>query len=102
MGENGVPFSVAWKLHDAQYYGVPQRRKRVCVLADFNGLTAAGILLDPQLERETEDGQPYSIIGSLGRDDGREIQPLSESVSRNTEQGIEEGQGVAGDTSEST
>ncbi len=33
MGESksGQPFSVAWRLHDAQFWGVPQRRKRVCV-----------------------------------------------------------------------
>ena len=34
----GNGWSVAWRVHDAQYWGVPQRRKRICVLADFGGV----------------------------------------------------------------
>lgn len=30
-------WSIAWRLHDAQYWGVPQRRKRICLVADFGG-----------------------------------------------------------------
>lgn len=55
VGDNGRPFSVAWRLHDAQWWGVPQRRKRICVLADFDGDTAPWILFDPQFERTSED-----------------------------------------------
>jgi len=33
----GDGYSVAWRVHDAQYWGVPQRRKRICVLADYGG-----------------------------------------------------------------
>lgn len=54
VGDDGVPFSIAYRVHDAQYWGVPQRRKRLAVLADFNGLTAGEILFDPQYRRETE------------------------------------------------
>ena len=57
VGINGIPFSVAYRLHDAQYFGVPQRRKRLCVLADFNGLTAADILFDPKFERMPTDAE---------------------------------------------
>lgn len=46
--------SIAWRLHDAQYFGVPQRRKRLAVLCDFNGFTAERLLLDPKLERTAE------------------------------------------------
>ena len=67
VGENGIPFSIAYKLHDAQWYGVPQRRKRICVLADFNGYSAAGILFEPKLERTSERGEPISFIGDTGR-----------------------------------
>ena len=52
-------WSVAWRLHDAQYWGVPQRRKRVCVLADFNGLSAPGVLFDYQYRREAPDGETF-------------------------------------------
>lgn len=68
--------SVAWTLTDAQHWGVPQRRKRICVLADFNGFTAPKILFDPQLERTTESGEPYSFVRGLGRGSGCEVQPI--------------------------
>ena len=102
MGRNGIPFSVAYKIHDAQYWGVPQRRKRICVLADFNGLTAAEILFDPKLERTTERGEPYSAVGDSRDGDRPEVRPLPESVSGDSEQSEAKGQGSAGDTSEST
>lgn len=102
VGDNGIPFSVAYKIHDAQHYGVPQRRKRLCVLADFNGLTAAGILLDPQLERTTENGEPYSLVRSLGRGSGQPLQPLGSCVSGHSEQSESEREEVAGDTPAST
>ena len=37
-------FSVAWRVFDAQYWGVPQRRKRIYLVADFDGLRAGDIL----------------------------------------------------------
>ena len=102
VGINGIPFSVAYKVHDAQYHGVPQRRKRLCVLADFNGLTAAGILFDPQLERTTESGEPYSLVRGLGRGSRSEIQPLKQGVSGHSESSGSQGEEIAGDTEEST
>lgn len=48
----GDGWSVAWRIHDAQFWGVPQRRKRICVLCDFNGLTAPEILFDAKLRRD--------------------------------------------------
>lgn len=39
-------WSVAWKLHDAQFWGVPQRRKRVAVVADFAGRCASEVLFE--------------------------------------------------------
>jgi DNA (cytosine-5)-methyltransferase 1 len=60
VGDDGQPFSVAYKVHDAQYWGVPQRRKRLALLADFNGLTAGELLFDPQYWRETESAESDS------------------------------------------
>ena len=37
-------WSVAWRLHDAQFWGVPQRRKRIALVADFGGLAAPEVL----------------------------------------------------------
>lgn len=44
----GDDFSVAWRLHDAQYWGVAQRRERIALVADFGGLTAPEILFEPK------------------------------------------------------
>ena len=56
-------WSVAWRTHDAQYWGVPQRRRRICVVADFNGATAADVLFDPQLRREAEGTDAVYVVG---------------------------------------
>lgn len=39
----GGRWSVAWRVHDAQHWGVPQRRRRISVVADFGGDTAGEI-----------------------------------------------------------
>lgn len=39
-------WSIAWRLHDARFWGVPQRRKRISLVADFNGQTAPEILFE--------------------------------------------------------
>lgn len=44
--EVGGRWSVAWRTHDAQYWGVPQRRRRISVVADFGGDTASEVLFD--------------------------------------------------------
>jgi hypothetical protein len=57
-GANGQPFSVAYRVHDAQYWGVPQRRKRIALVADFGGLTAPEILFERKgLPRDSEQGE---------------------------------------------
>ena len=40
----GNEFSLAWRVIDAQYWGVAQRRRRIFLVADFGGLTAPEIL----------------------------------------------------------
>lgn len=42
----GDGFSVAWRVLDAQYWGVPQRRKRIYLVADFTGECAGKILFE--------------------------------------------------------
>ena len=41
VGDN---FSIAWRVLDAQYWGVPQRRKRIFLVADFAGGGAGEVL----------------------------------------------------------
>lgn len=45
MGES---FSIAWRLLDAQYWGVPQRRQRIYLVADFDGGSAGKILFESE------------------------------------------------------
>ena len=40
--------SVAWRVFDAQYWGVPQRRKRIYLVADFAGGCAEKILFESE------------------------------------------------------
>ena len=42
----GDSWSVAWRVHDAQFWGVPQRRKRIALVADFGGKSAPEILFE--------------------------------------------------------
>ena len=64
-------FSLAWRLFDAQYWGVPQRRKRIYLVADLDGGSAGKILFE------------------------------SEGVSGYTSQGFRSWQGTAGSAEES-
>lgn len=50
-------FSLAWRVLDAQYWGVPQRRKRIYLVADFTGGSAGKILF------ESEGVSGYSAAG---------------------------------------
>lgn len=41
----GDGWSIAWRVLDAQFWGVPQRRRRIALVADFGGQSAPEILL---------------------------------------------------------
>lgn len=60
-------WSVAWRVFDAQFWGVPQRRKRIALVADFGGLAAPEILF----ERESVCGNTEPC-GSAGKDTAAE------------------------------
>lgn len=47
-------FSLAWRVLDAQYWGVPQRRKRIFLVADFDGQSAGKILFE-------SEGMPWHL-----------------------------------------
>lgn len=56
----GDHFSLAWRTFDAQFWGVPQRRKRIYLIADFTGGCAGKILF----ESEGVSGYSKTSIGS--------------------------------------
>ena len=67
----GDGWSIAWRLHDAQFWGVPQRRKRIALVADFGGLTAPEILFERQgVSGDTEQsGTPGERVASASEGD---------------------------------
>lgn len=52
LTDMGGKWSLAWRVLDAQFWGVPQRRRRIALIADFGGLSAPEILF----ERESVQG----------------------------------------------
>lgn len=71
----GEGYSVAWRMLDAQYWGVPQRRKRIYLVADFRGQRAGEILFKREglrgnfaQSREAGKEAAADAVGSTGGD----------------------------------
>lgn len=79
-------WSLAWTVHDAQFFGVPQRRARLVVLCDYGGLSACEIIAKCH---------PAAEFGS-----GCSLQSLSESLSGDLVQSETSWEGTAGGTEE--
>lgn len=69
----GPGWSIAWRVHDAQFWGVPQRRRRIALVADFNGQSAPEILFerkgmsgDSEPGEQKEQGAAEGTEGSVG------------------------------------
>lgn len=41
-------YGVAWRVLDAKYFGTPQRRRRVFIVASYNSFSAASVLFDEE------------------------------------------------------
>lgn len=80
----GNGWSIAWRLHDAQFWGVPQRRKRICLLADFNGDSAPKILFE--LFGEANESNENETELGFREESESKIQSLCDSLSRDIEQ----------------
>ena len=76
-------FSLAWRVHDAQYFGVAQRRRRICVLADFNGQSAPNVLFE--LRREATGAEIEQAVANSRNKSRSEVQTLCTSMSGNSE-----------------
>ena len=73
----GNGWSLAWRVYDAQYWGVPQRRKRIYLVADFASERAPEILFEckskcrhPAESGTAEEGTSTDAEGSAGRSGG--------------------------------
>lgn len=64
-------WSIAWRVHDAQFWGVPQRRKRIALVADFGGLSAPEILFERKgLSRDFEQSGTAQKRATKGTESG--------------------------------
>lgn len=56
-------FSIAWRVLDAQYWGVPQRRKRIYLVADLDSERAGKILFESEgvSGYSSENNQPFVV-----------------------------------------
>ena len=75
--------SIAWRTHDAQYWGVPQRRRRISLVADFRGESALEILFERKgMSGNTEpsgtqrEGSPRTTADSTG-ETGKSVKILN-------------------------
>ena len=71
----GEGYSVAWRMLDAQYWGVPQRRRRIFLVCDFAGERAGEILFKREglrgnfaQSREAGKEAAADAVGSTGGD----------------------------------
>ena len=54
----GDEWSLAWRVLDAQFWGVPQRRRRIALVADFAGQSAPEILFEREIvSGDSEPGE---------------------------------------------
>ena len=55
----GDGWSIAWRVLDAQFWGVPQRRRRITLVADFGGHSASEILfVSNRLSGNSDESKP--------------------------------------------
>ena len=72
----GDGYSIAWRILDAQFWGVPQRRRRIALVADFGGASAPEVLfVRKSLQGHSDEGKQKrkgaatDAEGSLGAND---------------------------------
>lgn len=89
---DGDGWQIAWRVMDAQYYGVPQRRRRVFLIADFAGHRAGTLLF----ERESVSWN-YSEIVQSWEDVTRSLDDRIDEASRIVASGSGSKEAAVGD-----
>ena len=94
----GDGWSIAWRTLDAQYHGVPQRRRRIFLVADFADECAGEILFEcqglpgyPSQSREKGQGTSRDSSDSIGKSSEREcigFDGYNQSVTGNVSKAI--------------
>ena len=67
---------IAWRTHDAQFWGVPQRRRRIALVADLRGQSATEILFERK-----------GVSGNSEQSEAQREDP-AESVGRSTDSAV--------------
>lgn len=90
----GNGWSIAWRVLDAQFWGVPQRRRRIALVADFGGQSAPEILFvrksvcgdseQSREERKAASGETERSIGASDYDDNGIIYAVYENHSQDS------------------
>ena len=95
----GDGYSIAQRVFDAQFWGVPQRRRRICIVADFNGYTAPQIVFsEDQYYRSTKRSDREPSVGYIGDESRSEVQSFCKSLSGDSEQSGTERERASCDT----
>ena len=81
----GQEFSVAWRVLDAQFWGVPQRRKRIFLVADFGGHSAGEILFESDnvwrnYQKKREERKGVACYFKTGTADAGRASPRKDYV----------------------
>ena len=88
---SGNGWSLAYRVFDAQYWGVPQRRRRIYLVADFRGERAKEILFERKgLREDIEEsrtqgkGTAQNLENGIGADDNDRLVSSFDSLSSNS------------------
>lgn len=92
----GDGWSLAWRVHDTQFWGVPQRRRRICLVADFAGGSAPGIVFDI-LRGGASAVTAVPAVGHSGGGAGSEVYFVGAGLRGDPEESGEAGEGASGD-----
>lgn len=98
----GNGWSIAWRLMDAQYWGVPQRRRRICLVEDFNGYSAPEIVFGKiECDGSTEPTDTKQTYGYIGDGCEPQVQSFGNGLQGYSQPGGEERKDSAGTFEES-
>lgn len=89
---------VAWRVHNAQFWGVPQRRRRIALVADFRGQSAGQILFEQKSKRrnkakdetsrskDTERSRECLAINGESHESGISVSSVSHTLRTSTKE----------------
>lgn len=66
-------WSLAYRIHDAQWWGVPQRRRRIAVCVDYGGVSAWEVIFGPYHRGGTNGTGPEKSMADFGGIPAQEV-----------------------------